>query len=293
MTNLRGISDRSAGPSPDALALKLTGTTALEEDFARGMEVEVTVRGMVTGHAFEDKRDKSGNVSATVKFVKVAADELVEAKLIPKREAPSAQVTIEEAIAETAPVLDEMALKAWAAAESERTGMSVEVVTRDGDPVSVDEDGVITDPDPARPIRDPQVPEESWEQLNHEQQRDVLAKVERHQRLSEYIAGATTPTDREQGEALLEKVAGELQDTYGIELIPFEQVREADELVAPPTEPPPPPVTESSPPLPRERLEKRKAYLATKRALPAEMEEERQAEITEIERRLGGLGSAA
>src|SRR5687767_12273416 len=80
-------SQRSDGPTVDALALKLTGDTSLETDLKRTQEVEITVRGIVVGHAFEDKRDKNGDIVQTVKAAKVRIDELVEIQIltVPRR----------------------------------------------------------------------------------------------------------------------------------------------------------------------------------------------------------------
>lgn len=294
MTNFNGISDRSAGPTPDALALKVSGTTELGEDFARGTEVEITLRGVVSGHAFDDKRDKNGNVVATVKYVKVAADELVEAKLIPSRNTPTGQITIEDALDEIAPPGTKVTIERPAGVDED--GVIAEVPS-EIDPAAEGGDDEQDDPGeepraPA-PIRHPQVTEESWAQLNHEQQRDVLAKVDKVERLAEYLSGVATPTDREVAEKRLDDVTGALRDTYGIELVPADQVREEDELVAPASEPPPPPVTEQSPPLKREQLERRRDYLNSKRALPPEMDEARQDELKEINRRLRAQGEAA
>jgi hypothetical protein len=80
-----GISQRSGGPSPDALELKFSGTTDLQLDLDRTQEVEVRVRGIVTTHGFSDKYDKHGNVEHTTKAVTLKIDELVEISVIPRR----------------------------------------------------------------------------------------------------------------------------------------------------------------------------------------------------------------
>lgn len=296
MSELHGISDRSAGPAPDALALKLGGATDLTTDLARGTEVEVTVRGLIVGHAFDDKRGKDGEVALTVKSAKFKADELVEVKAIPSRNVPSGQMTVEEALRDI-PGVDSVTVTRQRPAAVDEDGVIAEVPSPI-DPGAEDRGDEQDDPgeeerSPVAPVRHPSVPEEAWTQLNHEQQRDVLTRVARVERLTEYLAGANTPTDREQAEGLIGQVTGALQDDFNIELIPFEDVVEEDERVAPATEPPPAPVTVTSPPLARERLEKRRDYLLSKRALPAEMEQERQAELEEITRRLAALGTAA
>jgi hypothetical protein len=283
VTSFKGISDRSAGASPDALALKLTGSTGLELDLARGMEVEVTIRGIITGHAFDDERDKNGDIVRTVKAAKVKADELVEVNVIPRRarNVPQGQTRMTD----DGDVED--------ATSGEIVDATIVAELGPGErPEGVDEDGVITEeprPDdepPATPEdegeeeidraphRHPQVPEEAWAQLNHEQQRDVLARVDRQERLLEYLSGASAPADREVAETKLEVV-------------------EEDERVAPASEPPPPPVTAQSPPLTRAQLERRRSYLLSKRALPPEMEQARDEELTEIDQRVKALGKVA
>jgi hypothetical protein len=302
VTSFKGISDRSAGASPDALALKLTGSTGLELDLARGMEVEVTIRGIITGHAFDDERDKNGDIVRTVKAAKVKADELVEVNVIPRRarNVPQGQTRMTD----DGDVED--------ATSGEIVDATIVAELGPGErPEGVDEDGVITEeprPDdepPATPEeegeeeidraphRHPQVPEEAWAQLNHEQQRDVLARVDRQERLLEYLSGASAPADREVAETKLEEVLGSLRDDYAIELIPADEVVEEDERVAPASEPPPPPVTAQSPPLTRAQLERRRSYLLSKRALPPEMEQARDEELTEIDQRVKALGKVA
>ncbi|MGH2702821.1 MAG: hypothetical protein ACRDJ2_13750, partial [Actinomycetota bacterium] len=71
------VSQYSGGPSVDAMELKLSGSTGLEQDFRRTDQVEVTLRGEIVGHTFDDKKDKDDNVIHTVKGIKLKVDELV------------------------------------------------------------------------------------------------------------------------------------------------------------------------------------------------------------------------
>lgn len=90
-------SQYSGGPSVDAMELRLSGSTALTQDFKRTAAVEVTMRGEIVGHTFDDKKDKDGNVTVTVKGIKLKVDELVSVEEIQRvRNASPGQTAVND-----------------------------------------------------------------------------------------------------------------------------------------------------------------------------------------------------
>lgn len=299
----------SRGPSVDALALKFSGDTPCPEDLRRTQEVEIVLRGVVTGHSVDDKRGKTGDIEATVKTAKLKLDELVSLTLIqrPKQRVPEGQT----ALGEDGAVIDARTLRAVEDELQAAVGddVTVSISAQTGEVIETaagpetessptvppgggdDENFDAAAAAPA-PERHPQVPEQAWGELDHEQQRDVLARVEKFVSLATYLSGTDNPTDRKVAEDKVETLLGALHEDYGIALLDPEDVVEEDERVAPPSEPPPPPVTVSSPPMTQAQLSKRKAYLLAKRALPKAAATARDEEIAEIDRRLATQGAA-
>lgn len=276
--NEQPISQRSEGPSVDSLGLKVSGDTSLSLDLRRTQEVEVTFRGTVNSHIFEDKRDKHGNVEHTIKWAKVKVDELVEIQVLTVPRDMPGQTTMEvEVTAEHTPD-DEI--------------VDAEVVEGGEPPAGVDpETGEVTDEEPARrsPDRHPQVPEDAWEQLNIEQRYTVIEKVARLERLAEYLMEGVTPTDRKVAGDEQTALHDELAEEYGIALIPLDAIPPEEQVDGDP----PPPVLEGSPPMSRQQLEDRRRYISSRTGLPAALAEARDDELAEIDRRLKGLGDAA
>lgn len=279
--NGQPISQRSEGPTPDSLGLKVTGDTSLDLDLRRTQEVEVTFRGVVSSHIFEDKRDKHGNVEHTVKWAKVKVDELVEIQVlsIPRRMPGQTAMDVdadEQGGEEREEIVDAEVVAELPAGEP---------------PAGVDpETGEVTDePERLSPDRHPQVPEDAWQQLNIEQRYTVVAKVERLERLAEYLAGGVTPTDRQVAGDEQTALHNELEREFGIVLIPLEEIP-AEEA---PAGEPPPPVLAGSGPMTRQQLEERRRYISSRTGLPQPLAEARDEELAEIDRRLKGLGDAA
>lgn len=286
MTEPVHISQRSEGPTPDALELKLSGSTGLPLDLKRSQEVEIIVRGVVSGHTFTDKRGSSGDVEVTVKSATVKVDELVSVTVLEhkRRNAPAGQTaftnggdTVDASTGDLVRVGDDEDV------------VDVEIVDETRQlPRGETPEGVDRETGEIRPDLDrhPQVPEQAWGELNHEQKAEVLDLVGQIDRTLEYLSSAVTPTDRQAAEGKLERLTGLLLEDFGVELIPADQVMEADDVVAPASEPPPPPITAQSPPLTAEKLIRRREYLRAKRALPPEAAAARNEELAEIDRRL-------
>lgn len=284
------ISSRSAGPTVDGLELKLSGATALGLDLPRSQEVEVVLRGVIVGHAFDDKRDGNGDISHTVKSIKLKADELVEiTALHGSRFAGPNQTHMDD---------DGVTRDARGEAVSEQEEIhEAEVVGELTGEVMDPETGEIIPPQleageeeeaSSAPDRHPQIPEAEWDTLNLEQKEEVLGLVLHMEKLAEAHAQATNPTDEGVAEKLLGEHALRLADDFGIVLLEPSEVPEA-----PADEPAPPSISADSPPVGRATLLKRKTYLESRAGLPQEALEAKDAELEEIARRLKAMGKAA
>ncbi len=307
---LHSYSQRSDGPTVDALALKLTGDTSLETDLKRTQEVEVTVRGIVIGHIFEDKRDKNGDIVQTIKAAKIKVDELVEIVVltVPRRMRGQTAFPMDgEAHEDDAPVGTAVAVLAGEDGDPDDVPEAIVIageLEAGARPEGVDANGELSPPMPGEgPVdneepepaaatvidRHPQVPEKAWGELNHEQRLDVAERVDKIVARQQAIDAAGNATDRQAITRHLEDAVSWLLDDYGIELLPAAAIEDADADV-PADEPPPPPVSADSAPVPSAELQRRRRYLMAKVGLPAEMEDARQEELAEIDRRLKGRG---
>lgn len=292
-------SGMSGGPSVDSLGLKLSGSTALPGDLKRGDEVELVLRGVVRSHIFEDKVNaQTGDVEHTTKFSKVVIDELESCTVLSykRRNAPVGQTaftpdggtvdasTGTEIVTTTSPADDDI-VDAEVVGELERGPTPEGVDPETGEVVGDPE----PEPDTLSPVRDPQVPEDEWNELNHDQRAQVNDLIAKLIRFTEATALAENPTDRNVYRDKAVETETLILDEYGVHLIPFDQVHEADQDVLAEDEPPPPPCGPNDGPRTPEQLEKRYAYLSAKRALGAEAEQARADELAAIGDRLAAL----
>lgn len=295
---MSGYSSVSGGPSVDSLGLKLSGTTALPDDLKRGDEVEIVVRGVVRGHLFEDKvNSQTGDVEHTTKYAKVAIDELESCTVLAykRRSAPVGQTAFTDDGGTVDASTGQELVVTGEAEEEEAVDAEVVAELPPGQPPEgVDPATGEVDPEPPAPgpFRHPQIPEPAWEELNHEQREAVNALVEKHARFTEAAAIAENPTDRKAYSEKAADLVSQLVDDFGIEIIPADQVREADEDVLADGEPPPPPIDSTTGPRSMEQLQKRRAYLTSKRALGPDAEQRRADELAEIDRRMRAQGAA-
>lgn len=293
---MASISAHSRGPTPDVLELKLSGATDLQLDVARGQEVEVILRGVVTGHAFDDKRDKHGNVETTIKRIALKADELLEITVltIPRRMSGQTKMGDDGGVVDdrNAPVEEDPLApspgelpappRQIEAGDPEEDVIDAEVVEED------DEGGDLKAPEPDPLDRDPLVPEAAWAQLNREQKEDVIDRLERLHRLVDAEVEAENPTDRKTFASQTKDAVTALEDDYGITLLDPADVPEPEV----PEGEPPKPVTAKSGPRSVGDLKARRKYLRAQSGLPAEAGKLRDAEIAEIDRRLGAQEAA-
>lgn len=347
MSDMHSYSQRSEGPTVDALALKMTGDMAMETDLRRTQEVEVTVRGIVVGHVFEDKRDKNGDITQTIKAAKVRVDELVDIVVltVPRRMRGQTAMPLDDEgqfgtdvaiISGEAVVLDDEPADAIVIAGELAAGIpphgvgqngqvytevSEQDATSDGLPEEAEyrsEGGatfayhhatcvfwrvgespfgdhfeldpvkgeIVTPPDDESDTlidRHAQIPEDAWNMLNREQKLDVAKRMDRITAQQATIVENRNATDVAAATKHLETALGLLRDDYGIELLPAEDIANADAALE---GPPPPPITPGSPPVAFATLQARRRYLLAKMGLPAEMEEARREELAEIDERL-------
>lgn len=281
MSDLRSYSAASGGPTVDALELKLTGTTGLDVDLRRTQEVEIVVRGVVTGHAIVDKYDKNGDVAQTVKSATVKLDELVTIEIltVPRRMRGQTAMDVDgygdEAV-EVGDMVVAVVGELEAGPRPEGVDANGELTAPGADAEEVDESMI---------NRHAQIPEDAWRELNVDQKLDVAARMDKISAQQNVIAEATNKTDVDAAEVHLGLAVDALRDDYGIELLPAEVIEQADAAL-PADEPPPAPVVPGGPSVSTAELQRRRRYLLAKQGMPAEMEQARQEELEEINRRL-------
>ncbi len=329
MSDLHSYSQRSDGPTVDALALKLTGDTSLETDLKRTQEIEVTVRGVVTGHTITDKRDKNGDIIQTVKIATVKVDELVEIQIltVPRRMKGQTAFPIDGEAHEEPPG-SEMIVSGQVYGDEGDVPDAIVVPELEAGPrpPGVDENGEVVqqgeivngmcsicsatdanescspdDPRPGCPLhpssdvpkpepgpvdRHPQVAEDAWRELNHEQRLDVAQRMDRIAAQQSAIAESRNATDVAAAQTHLDGALKALHADYGIVLLPADSIEKADADISA-DEKPPAPVTATSPIVAPAELQRRRRYLLAKQGMPAEMEAARQDELAEIDKRLG------
>lgn len=135
------------------------------------------------------------------------------------------------------------------------------------------------DPEPPPPPveRHPQIPEETWAELNADQRLDVAERMDRIASRQRTIDEGRNATDTAAATAYLTGAVADLREEYGIELLPAEELEEADLDVV--DKPNPPRACEGMRPA---QLQERRRFLLAKRGLPGELEEDRQRELALI-----------
>lgn len=287
------ISHRSEGPTPDSLGLKLSGETSLYQDLRRTQEVEVVVRGTVTGHIFEDKYDKNGNVAQTVKYAKIKVDEMVEVTVLSTPRYMRGQTAMGDegqTVDETGQPLEDrdQVVDAEVVGELPPGEPPPGVDSKTGEVTPPDEeygaDAETEDDDPELELddfdRDPLVPEDAWAKLDKQQKEEVAETVARLRRLGDALAEATNPTDKSVAEKKIKELAEGLAEDFGMTL---NDPAEIEEVELPPA---PPPVLEKTGPMSAKKLRERRAFLEAQRSLPREAKQARDEELAEIDRRL-------
>jgi hypothetical protein len=283
------------------LEVALSGSATVEEDIGRGIEIEVTVRGQIVGHAFTEKFDSNGDHVATVKTLKLKVSEADEISIVPRRargQAPG-QTTIdgevvgtdgrvhpaEEEASTTEAIIDAEVVGELPPGEAAAQEDDVAPVSHEGDTDATGSDSASSDeaPESEQPTtadRPVMVLEEAWSQLNRDQKADVAEQVEQVIRYANGLQGTENPTDRAWYDERLRVIEAHLLDEYGISLIPEEELPEPEV----PAEGTPAPVTiDNVSDLGDEVLQLRRAYLSTQAGLPPDAKAARDAEVKLID----------